>query len=345
MDSKRKISQSRKKQQEEEANGDISNSWICKNASCRAKVSLDDSYCKRCSCCVCHAFDENKDPTLWLVCESKTPNDVEFCGLSCHVECALRKDMVWVNATGNVMKLDGYFCCYSCGKVSDILGCWKKQLVAAKDARRIDVLRSRIELSYRLLNGTSRFSELHEIVKDAKSKLEVEVGPFDGPSARTERGIVSRLPVAMQVQELSSFAVQRAEYWSTNVARDLIPAACRIHFQNVAARQVKLRLIEYPSAEERGVKNYRLWCFKKGEKPEDDQFEADMNRVQTQRMTISISDLEPCKEYIFRVVSYTRAGPLGHSFAGCFTKSVEIFQPRRGDSVDGSRKRLRSMVH
>ncbi|XP_018487687.2 VIN3-like protein 1 [Raphanus sativus] len=218
MDTKREISQSRKNQQQE-ADYDISNSWICNNASCRVIVPLDDSYCKRCSCCMCHAFDKNKDPTLWLICESGKPNDVEFCGLSCHVECALRKDMVWVNASGNLMKVDGYFCCYSCGKVSDILGCWKKQLVAAKDARRIDVLSYRIELSYRLLNGTSRFSELHEIVKDAKFKLEAEVGPLDGPSARTNRGIVSRLPFAMQVQELSSFAIRRAEYWSTNVAR------------------------------------------------------------------------------------------------------------------------------
>ena len=121
MDTKRKISHSRKKQQQE-ADGDITNSWICKNPSCRANVPLDDSYCKWCSCCVCHAFDKTNDPTLWLVCESEKPNDVEFCGLSCHVECAFRKDIVWVNATGNLMKLDGYFCCYSCGKVSDILG-------------------------------------------------------------------------------------------------------------------------------------------------------------------------------------------------------------------------------
>ncbi|KAG2306882.1 hypothetical protein Bca52824_026630 [Brassica carinata] len=343
MDTKRNISQSR--QNHQEADVDISNSWICKNASCRANVSLDDSYCKRCSCCVCHAFDENKDPTLWLVCESGKPNDVEFCGLSCHVECAFRKDMVWVNPTGNLMKVDGYFCCYSCGKVSDILGCWKKQLVAAKDARRIDVLCYRIELSYRLLDGTCRFSELHEIVKDAKSKLEVEVGPLDGPSARNDRGIVSRLPVAMQVQELSSFAIRRAEYWSTSVARDLIPAACRFDFEDVAPRQVILRLIEHPSAEERGVKGYRLWCDKKGETREDYQFDIDLSRGEAQGMRILFPDLEPCKEYIFRAVSYTRAGVLGHSISGCFTKSVEIFQRSRGNLVDGRRKRLRSMVH
>lgn len=311
------------------------NSWICKNASCRANVPKDDSFCKRCSCCVCHSFDENKDPSLWLVCESEKPNGVEFCGLSCHVECAFREDKVGVTSVGNVMKLDGCFCCYSCGKVSDVLGCWKKQLVAAKDARRRDVLFYRIELSYRLLDETCRFSELHEVVKAAKSMLEDEVGPLDGPSARTDRGIVSRLPVASEVQELCTSAIKMAEDWSANVARDSIPAACRFHFENVESTRVTLRLIELPSAEECGVKGYRLWCFKKGETPEDDQF-LDFGRAERR---ILLADLQPCKEYMFRVVSYTEGGFLGHSNGRCVTKSVEILQQRRVDSVDGRTRR------
>lgn len=115
----------------------------------------------------------------------------------------------------------------------------------------------------------------------------------------------------------------------------MVPAACRFDFIDVAPRQVILRLIEHSSAEERGVKGYRLWCDKKGETPEDDQFDTDLSRGEAQRMRILFSDLEPCKEYIFRAVSYTRAGVLGHSIAGCFTKSIEIFQRSRGNSVDG----------
>lgn len=123
----------------------------------------------------------------------------------------------------------------------------------------------------------------------------------------------------------------------------MVPAACRFDFEDVAPRQVILRLIEHPSAEERGVKGYRLWC----DKPEDyQQFDIDLSRGETQRRRrILFSGLEPCKEYIFHAVSYTRAGVLGHSIAGCFTKSVEIFQGSRGNSVDGRRKRLRSTVH
>lgn len=91
--------------------------------------------------------------------------------------------------------------------------CWKKQLIIAKDARRVDVLCYRIYLSYRLLDGTSRFKELHEIVKDAKAKLETEVGPVNGVSAKMARGIVSRLSVAGDVQKLCSFAIDKADEW------------------------------------------------------------------------------------------------------------------------------------
>lgn len=87
---------------------------------------------------------------------------------------------------------------------------WKKQLNIAKDARRVDVLCHRIFLSYRLLDGTSRFNELHDYVKEAKSKLETEVGPVDGVSAKMARGIVSRLSVGGDVQRLCSIAVEKA---------------------------------------------------------------------------------------------------------------------------------------
>lgn len=66
-------------------------------------------------------------------------------------------------------------------------------------------------MSYRLLDGSSRFKELHEIVRDAKAKLETEVGPVNGMSAKMARGIVSRLPVAAEVQKLCSLAIDKAD--------------------------------------------------------------------------------------------------------------------------------------
>lgn len=98
------------------------------------------------------------------------------------------------------------------------LRCWKKQLIIAKDARRVDVLCYRIYLSSRLLEGTSRFKELHEIVKDAKAKLETEVGPVNGVSAKMARGIVSRLSVAGDVQKLCSLATEKVDEWLASVS-------------------------------------------------------------------------------------------------------------------------------
>lgn len=96
--------------------------------------------------------------------------------------------------------------------------CWKKQLVVAKDARRIDVLCKRVHLAYSLLNRTSRFLQLHEIVKEMKDKLETEVGPLDGISAKMARGIVSRLSVACEMQKLISQAIEKADEWLGNLS-------------------------------------------------------------------------------------------------------------------------------
>ncbi|KAF2304562.1 hypothetical protein GH714_033573 [Hevea brasiliensis] len=238
-----------------------SNSWICKNSACRAVLSIDDTFCKRCSCCICHLFDDNKDPSLWLFCTSETGQG-DSCGLSCHIECALQRDKVGVVDLGQLMQLDGSYCCASCGKISGILGCWKKQLIIAKDARRVDVLCYRIYLSYRLLDGTLRFKELHEMVKDAKAKLET------GGSGE--------------------WCFSQDGTWATSsgIAR-------------VEKKHTKDPICVFPRAQRR----------------------------------ILISNLRPCTEYTFRIVSYTDAGDWGHSEAKCFTKSIEIIHKNPISSV------------
>ena len=97
--------------------------------------------------------------------------------------------------------------CFLCSRY------WKRQLVIGKDARRVDNLCQRIYLSYRLLEGTIHFKELHEIIKDAKAKLESEVGPLDGMSAKNAHGIVSRFSSGIAVQKLCSTAIQKADEW------------------------------------------------------------------------------------------------------------------------------------
>lgn len=297
--------------------------WICKNSACKAVLSSEDTFCKRCSCCICHLFDDNKDPSLWLVCTSEY-GDQDWCGLSCHIECALQRQKAGVVDLGQFMQLDGSYCCASCGKVSGIIGYWKKQLAIAKDARRVDVLCYRIFLSYRLLDGTSRFKELHEIVEDAKAKLETEVGPVNGVSAKMARGIVSRLSVAVDVQKLCSLAVEKADEWlrltnhSDPKLRDSLPAACRFQFEEITSSSIVIVLKETSSSD--AVKGYKLWYWKSREQPCKKE-PVIFSRAQRR---ILISNLQPCTEYAFRIISFTEDGDLGHSESKCFTSSVEI---------------------
>ncbi|KAI4380418.1 hypothetical protein MLD38_006613 [Melastoma candidum] len=311
-------------------------SWVCKNSACRAQLSAEDRFCRRCSCCICHLFDDNKDPSLWLVCSSESGATGDCCGLSCHVECALQNQKAGVVDLGQLMQLDGSYCCASCGKVSGILGNWKKQLTVAKDARRVDVLCYRIGLSYRLLDGTSRFKGLHKIVKEAKDMLELEVGTISGVPTSMARGIVSRLSMAGEVQKLCSVAVEKAEE-SLNVTsdghanpgvieKDSRPAACRFLFEEVNSSSIAIILLELSSVSSETIKGYKLWYGKSGEEVQGEDpscvFPHDQRRIM-------ISKLKPCTEYVFHIVSYTEAGDLGHSEARCFTKSVEIVGKHR----------------
>ncbi|CAA0813573.1 VIN3-like protein 1 [Striga hermonthica] len=303
------------------------NSWICKNSACRATLSADDTFCKRCSCCICHLFDDNKDPSLWLECTSESGTG-DSCGLSCHIECALQRGKVGVVDLGLLMQLDGSYCCASCGKVSGILGCWKKQLIVAKDARRVDVLCYRIFLSYRLLDGTSRFHELHEFIKEAKDKLETEVGPVDGVSAKMARGIVSRLSAAVDAQRLCSLAVEKADELialksttASSLTEGSLPAACKFLFEEVTSSSIVVLLIELSNSSHDSIKGFKLWYCKS--KDENYPKEPASTLPWNQRR-IWISNLQPCTEYSIRVVSYTESGDYGHSEVKLFTKSVEI---------------------
>lgn len=94
---------------------------------------------------------------------------------------------------------------------------WKKQLAVAKDAHQVNVLCYHISLSYRLLNGTVKFKELHKIVEDAMGMLETEIGPVSGVSTRV-RGNVRRLSVVSDVQKLCSLAIMKAEEFLNSVS-------------------------------------------------------------------------------------------------------------------------------
>uniref|UniRef100_A0A0D9WCQ7 Fibronectin type-III domain-containing protein n=1 Tax=Leersia perrieri TaxID=77586 RepID=A0A0D9WCQ7_9ORYZ len=307
--------------------------WICKNLACKAVVTSEDSFCKRCSCCICHQFDDNKDPSLWLVCSSEN-DDKNCCGSSCHIECALKHKKVGCFSLGKIIQLDGSYSCASCGKVSGILGYWKRQLVIAKDARRVDMLCHRIYLSYRLLEGTSCLKELHSIIEDAKAKLESEVGPLDGMSAKMARGIVSRLPAGSDLQKLCSLAIQRANELLSSPdlhLRDSLPAACRFRFVDVTSSSVFIILKEIPSPSSDNIRGYKLWYWKSREEPSMEEPEI----LSKDQRKVLVFNLAPCTQYSFRIISFTDDGILGHSESKCYTGSKEVSLKRTTQNVVG----------
>ncbi|XP_062180205.1 VIN3-like protein 1 isoform X2 [Phragmites australis] len=305
--------------------------WVCKNLACKAVIPSQDSFCKRCSCFICHEFDDNKDPSLWLVCASENDSK-NCCGSSCHIECALQHKRVGCFDLEQIIHLDGSYSCASCGKVSGILGYWKKQLVIGKDARRVDILCRRIYLSYRLFEGTSRFKELYEIIEDAKSKLESEVGPLDGMSAKTARGIVSRLSAGIDVQKLCSKAIQRADEWLSSPGlhlQDSLPAACRFKFIDITSYSLVIILKETSSSDT--IEGYKLWYWKSREQPSMEEPVI----VPKDERKILVFNLSPCTEYSFRVISFTDDGILGHSESRCCTGSKEVFVRRATQNAVG----------
>lgn len=92
-------------------------SVVCSNVACQATLNAGDKYCKRCSCCICNKYDDNKDPSLWLVCSSENPYSGCSCGVFCHLNCALKNKKAGIVKNG-CNKLDCSLYCVSCGKIN-----------------------------------------------------------------------------------------------------------------------------------------------------------------------------------------------------------------------------------
>uniref|UniRef100_A0A5B7AQY6 Putative VIN3-like protein 2 n=1 Tax=Davidia involucrata TaxID=16924 RepID=A0A5B7AQY6_DAVIN len=297
---------------------DLGNTIYCKNAACRAKLSQEDAFCKRCSCCICYQYDENKDPSLWLSCSSEPPFQGDSCGMSCHLECALRHDRSGIAKGGRHPGLDGSFYCVSCGKMNDLLGCWRKQLMMAKDTRRVDILCYRVSLSQKLLSGTRYYHKPYEIVDEAVKKLEADVGPLTGLPVKMARGIVNRLSSGPEVQRLCAFAVESLDLMLSKAVRhtssdpvfqdsNLIAPNIIIRFEDVCTSSLTVILgSEDPSVE--NVAGYTLWHRKADDMDYPAEPTCTMFALNTR---FPLSDLTPATEYLFKVVSFDNTRELG----------------------------------
>ncbi|XP_012445198.1 VIN3-like protein 2 isoform X1 [Gossypium raimondii] len=285
---------------------DMTNAIYCKNSACKASLRQEDTFCKRCSCCICYKFDDNKDPSLWLICSSEPPFQGNSCGMSCHLECALKHEKSGFLKDKRHAGLDGIFYCVPCGKVNDLLGCWRKQLMAAKDTRRVDILCYRVSLGQKLLNGTQKYQKLSEIINEAVKKLEAEVGPLTGVPVKMGRGIVNRLSSGPEVQKLCSSAVELLDKMIFDMISNSLPAGSSpkppsiIRFEDV--RPTSVTVIVGSEETLPGVNVGYTLCYRKvhdmeyPEKPISTMLVPNMRYVAT--------GLTPATEYRFKIVSF-----------------------------------------
>eukprot|EP00249_Psilotum_nudum_P024588 c29231_g1_i1 orf=735-2156(+) len=306
--------------------------WLCRNSACKAQLTPGAPFCRRCSCCICHQFDDNKDPSLWIVCTQKPLVGDGECGLSCHIECALDQDLAGVVYDGGNLLLDGSYRCESCAKVSDLIGFWKKQLLIAKDARRVDILCHRLSLCHRLLYGTSRYKDIHTIIDKAIKKLESEVGSITEGSLKFVRGIVNRLSCGAHVQELIGIALEKAECLHVDPDRKLaepklrdepIETLCTILFEDVSSMSIMVSVKQHGHLVGRELAGYKLWHRKASELNYPDSPTCIIPKSEGKAF---VSNLQACTEYAFQVVPFSERGDEGLIEASCFTKRIDSVQ-------------------
>lgn len=274
---------------------------LCPNLACKATLSPNDGFCKRCSCCVCHHYDDNKDPSLWLTCDSDLPNGGDSCGMSCHLKCALRHERAGIMKNGKCGKLDGKFYCVSCGKINDLMSTWRKQLLVAKEARRVDVMCLRISLCHKILDGTEWYKDLHKRVDTAAKKLRKELGPLDRVCEKMGRGIVNRLACGAEIQKLCTSALEAfdavlSQPYTGCVGQKELPT-CRIRFEECFPISVVI-VLEYDDRLFEEFLGCRIWHRKSSIKTYPEKPTCIVLKPEKK---FRIFDLKPCTEYICKV--------------------------------------------
>ncbi|KAF3508291.1 hypothetical protein F2Q69_00009847 [Brassica cretica] len=287
----------------------------CNNLACRAVMRQEDTFCRRCSCCICRKYDENKDPSLWLTCSSDPPFEGGSCGSSCHLECAFESEKSGLAKRSE----ECCFYCVSCGKPNSLLECWKKQLTVAKEARRVDILCYRLLLVQKLVKGSSKYRNVCEAVEKAVKCLEADVGPL---TMKMGRGIVNRLNSGPDVQKLCSSAL---EYLQTleNTATTVPPT--KIRFEDVNATSLTVILASNEVASPANIVHYSIWHRKVTEK---EYQEKSTCTLFTPNARFVVSGLAPASEYCFKVVSFSGTRELGVDVINVLTHQTKNRQVR-----------------
>ncbi|KAL6523374.1 hypothetical protein OROGR_016977 [Orobanche gracilis] len=297
----------------------------CKNSACKAKMNGNDVFCKRCSCCICNQYDDNKDPSLWLSCNSEVPFYGMSCGLSCHLECALRhEDSGMPTDREDNGSLDGSFCCVSCGKENDLLGSWRKQLIVARDTRRVDILCYRLSLAQKILAGTQLYQNLCGCVDEAVEKLEQEVGPLTGLPVKKARGIVNRLSSGPEIQRLCASAVESLDLMigekASNTPSDCTALASKfVRIEDIRSSSLTV-ILNYKDSDIENVEGYMLWH----RKADDTNYPSEPTcRLFAPNTKFMLSGLTPKTDYLLKVVTLDKDTEAGICETQFTTKKSE----------------------
>ncbi|XP_023006878.1 VIN3-like protein 2 isoform X2 [Cucurbita maxima] len=288
----------------------------CRNSACKATLNEEDKFCKRCSCCICYQYDDNKDPSLWLSCSSDPPFQGTSCGLSCHLECALKHEKSGISK-GQQVGVEGTFYCLSCGKVNDLLGSWRKQLMKAKETRRVDILCYRISLAKKILSEGEKYQDVCRIVDEAVKKLEAEVGPLTGVPVGTGRGIVNRLSSGPEVQKLCTLAIDTLDSLLSkkilhqspiSIIQDTnLVATNLLRFEDVDATYLTVVMGTEDVSSGKTV-GYRLWHRKAC----DIDYPIEPTCILSQpNLRFVVRGLTPSSEYYFKAISFNGTGDMG----------------------------------
>ncbi|WVZ94531.1 hypothetical protein U9M48_040412 [Paspalum notatum var. saurae] len=302
-------------------------SLVCRNVVCQATRNAGDKYCKRCSCCICNRYDDNKDPSLWLVCSSDNPYSGGSCGASCHLMCALENKKAGIVKNG-CKKLDCSFYCVSCGKINWLMRSLRKQLAIGREARRVDVLCERLSLSHKMVKGSEHYKEIASIISSAVKTLEKEVGDaLDQVSAIMGRGIVNRLSCGAEVQKLCSSALEIVDStvdstleFELNNNPKLLGPQIQILFDEITPFSVVIVLKYQDNISKEHIDGCKVWH--RNAKVHNYSSEPTCHILRPNTRSL-VSGLSPSTEYFFKVLPFGTIQGFTEWEAKCTTRSLD----------------------
>ncbi|KAK6159080.1 hypothetical protein DH2020_006394 [Rehmannia glutinosa] len=180
---------------------------------------------------------------------------------------------------------------------------WRKQLVVARDTRRVDILCYRLSLAQKILAGTKHYQSLCGDIDEAVEKLEEEVGPLTGLPVKKARGIVNRLSSGPEIQRLCASVVESLDLMLSKRVSDT-PSDCNalasklVRIEDIRSSSLTV-ILNYDDSNVGNVMGYMLWH----RKASDIHYPSEPTcRLFAPNMKFLLSSLSPATDYFLKVI-------------------------------------------